>query len=88
MIQKVTVNDVVVNLKMQVLLGSEYLSNEVTKSMTSRPGVEIYSDYITVMELHFIVVEFRIYRILIYWLVSIQFSAVQLLSCVRLFVTP
>jgi len=45
MIQKVTVKDVVQNLKMQILFGEEYLSNEVTKSMTSRPGVEIYSDY-------------------------------------------
>ncbi len=45
MIQKVTVKDVVENLKMQILFGEEYLSNEVTKSMTSRPGVEIYSDY-------------------------------------------
>ena len=45
MIQKVTVRDVVENLKMQILFGEEYLSNEVTKSMTSRPGVEIYSDY-------------------------------------------
>ena len=45
MIHKVTVKDVVQNLKMQILFGEEYLSNEVTKSMTSRPGVEIYSDY-------------------------------------------
>ena len=45
MIQKVTVKDVVENLKMEVLFGEDYLSNEVTKSMTSRPGVEIYSDY-------------------------------------------
>ena len=45
MIQKVLVKDVVENLRMQVLFGENYLTNEVTKSMTSRPGVEIYSDY-------------------------------------------
>lgn len=45
MIQKVTVADVVKNLKMKVLFGEEFLDREVTKAMTSRPGVEIYSDY-------------------------------------------
>ncbi len=45
MIQKVTVVDVVKNLKMKVLYGEEFLNREVTKAMTSRPGVEIYSDY-------------------------------------------
>lgn len=45
MIQKVTIKNVVENLKMEVLFGNEYLDREVTKSMTSRPGVEIYSDY-------------------------------------------
>ncbi len=45
MIQKVTVQEVVKNLKMQVLCGEEYLDRGVTRSITSRPGVEIYSDY-------------------------------------------
>lgn len=45
MIQKVTIKEVVKNLKMQVLSGEEYLDREVTRSITSRPGVEIYSDY-------------------------------------------
>ena len=45
MINKVTVKDVVDYLKMDVLSGEEYLDREVTRSMSSRPGVEIYSDY-------------------------------------------
>lgn len=45
MIQKVTVQEVVKNLKMEVLCGEEYLDRDVTRSITSRPGVEIYSDY-------------------------------------------
>lgn len=45
MIPKVTVKHIVDNLKMEVLFGQEFLDNEITKSMTSRPGVEIYSDY-------------------------------------------
>ena len=36
MIQKVTVKDVVDNLRMQVLFGEEFLSNEVTEN--SRVG--------------------------------------------------
>ena len=45
MINKVTVGQIVKHLKMEVLCGEDYLDNEVTRSMTSRPGVEIYSDY-------------------------------------------
>ena len=45
MIKKVTVKDVVVNLKMQVLFGEEFLDRIVTRQMTSRPGVELHSDY-------------------------------------------
>ncbi len=45
MIEKVTIKQVVKDLKMEVLNGQEYLDKEVSRSMTSRPGVEIYSDY-------------------------------------------
>lgn len=45
MIQNVKVKDIVNNLKMEVLFGNEFLDREVSRSMTSRPGVEIYSDY-------------------------------------------
>ncbi len=45
MIEKVTLNDVVRDMKLDVLSGEEYLDREVTRSMSSRPGVEIYSDY-------------------------------------------
>lgn len=45
MIQSVKIKDVVTNLKMEVLFGEEFLDREVSRSMSSRPGVEIYSDY-------------------------------------------
>lgn len=45
MIQKIVIKDVVENLRMEVVNGNEYLDRVVTRSMTSRPGVEIYSDY-------------------------------------------
>ena len=45
MISKITVKQVVEFLKMEVINGEEYLDRKVTRSMTSRPGVEIYSDY-------------------------------------------
>lgn len=45
MIQKVTIGNIVKDLKMEVLFGEQFLEREVTRSMTSRPGVEIYSDY-------------------------------------------
>lgn len=45
MISKITVKQVVEFLKMTIITGEEFLDREVTRSMTSRPGVEIYSDY-------------------------------------------
>lgn len=45
MIDRITVKNVVDNLKLEVLSGEEYLDREVTRSTSSRPGVEIYSDY-------------------------------------------
>lgn len=45
MSNKVTVSDVVKKLKLEVMAGEKYLDKEVTRSTSSRPGVEIYSDY-------------------------------------------
>ena len=43
--EKITINDMVKNLKMQVLCGEECTDRIISRHMTSRPGVEIYSDY-------------------------------------------
>ncbi len=43
--EKITIKDCVKALNMEVICGEEYLDHEVTRSMMSRPGVEIYSDY-------------------------------------------
>lgn len=45
MSNKVTVSDVVKKLKLEVMAGEKYLDKEVIRSTSSRPGVEIYSDY-------------------------------------------
>ncbi len=45
MIERITLNDIVKNLNLDVLSGEKFLEREVTRSMSSRPGVEIYSDY-------------------------------------------
>ena len=42
---KITIQNLVKNLKLKVLFGEEFLDRIVTRHMTSRPGVEIYSDY-------------------------------------------
>ena len=42
---KITIQNLVKNLKLQVLFGEEFLDRKITRHMTSRPGVEIYSDY-------------------------------------------
>jgi len=41
----VTIDNLVKNLKLKVLFGDEYIDRIITRHMTSRPGVEIYSDY-------------------------------------------
>lgn len=43
--EKITINDMVKNLKMQVVCGEECTDRIISRHMTSRPGVEIYSDY-------------------------------------------
>lgn len=45
MINSVPLKQVIKFMKMEVIYGEDYLDREVTRSMTSRPGVEIYSDY-------------------------------------------
>lgn len=47
---KITVKNCVDALKMEIIYGEKYLDREVTRSMTSRPGVEIYSDYFDLYE--------------------------------------
>ena len=42
--EKITINDMVKNLKMQVVCGEECTDRIISRHMTSRPGVEIYSD--------------------------------------------
>jgi HPr kinase/phosphorylase len=43
--EKITIQNLVKNLKLKVLYGEEFLDRIITRHMTSRPGVEIYSDY-------------------------------------------
>lgn len=43
--EKITIQSLVKNLKLKVLFGEQYLDRIITRHMTSRPGVEIYSDY-------------------------------------------
>lgn len=41
----ITIANLVKNLKLKILFGEEYTDRIITRHMTSRPGVEIYSDY-------------------------------------------
>lgn len=50
MAERVTVRDCVEELKMEIISGEEYLDRDITKSVLSRPGVEIYADYFTFYE--------------------------------------
>jgi HPr kinase/phosphorylase len=50
MSEKVLVKDCVDALKLEVISGEEYLDREVTRSVLSRPSVEIYGDYFTFYE--------------------------------------
>ncbi len=45
MIEKVTVRKCVEVLKLDVISGEEYLDREITRTVVSQPGVEIYSNY-------------------------------------------
>lgn len=47
---KMILFDVKNELGLEVIWGNEYLHRTVTKSMTSRPGVELYSDYFNYYE--------------------------------------
>lgn len=46
----VTVQNLVDSLNLQVISGKEYLSRLITRSVISRPGVEIYADYFNFYE--------------------------------------
>jgi len=48
--ERVLVKDCVEELKLEVICGDAYLDREVTRSVLSRPGVEIYADYFTFYE--------------------------------------
>ena len=43
--ENITIANLVKNLKLKILFGEEYTDRIITRHMTSRPGVEIYSDY-------------------------------------------
>lgn len=48
--EKVVVRDCVEALGLDVVSGEEYLDREITRSVLSRPGVEIYGNYFTFYE--------------------------------------
>ena len=50
MASKVLVKDLVKALKYEVIYGNEFLENEITRDVVSRPGVEIYSGYFELYE--------------------------------------
>lgn len=50
MVDEVIVKDIVEELGLEVICGKEYLNRKVIRSVLSRPGVEIYSDYFSFYE--------------------------------------
>ncbi|HEY8445417.1 MAG TPA: HPr(Ser) kinase/phosphatase [Bacilli bacterium] len=50
MIEEITVLDVVNELGLEVIHGEEYLDRPITRSVLSRPGVEIFADYFSFYE--------------------------------------
>lgn len=50
MIEEITVKDIIEELKLEVICGEEYLDRKITRSVLSRPGVEIFADYFSFYE--------------------------------------
>ncbi|HHU56019.1 MAG TPA: HPr(Ser) kinase/phosphatase [Acholeplasmataceae bacterium] len=66
--EEVTIKDIVEELELEVISGEEYLDRRVTRSVLSRPGVELFADYFSFYERDRIQIigskEFNIYLML------------------------